>query len=518
MFEESAVWVCALAFIGIALWLYFPEILLSPPTGIHFVRQTDTLSFIARFSSSSQGLFNPAVFDLRNNPDNGLSAAEFPILYWLLAFGYDGIHDAWHLRLVSLATVVLGHLMFGRACSRYLGLSYTGYFLSAWMMGSSVLVYYACNTLPDSLAYGTVLMAWSLAFPAPGSERVSTSVSCVLLFTVAGLLKATTGLNLIAYLILVGLDNARRKQHGPRQVFIPTLLISALGLLAVAGWGWYSNVYNGQHGATHFVTNASPIWSIGSFRRAEVFEAVTIYWWAKYLHPTTWHVLVVLGCSFVGLHTGKIFAQTTAVLLVLGSLSYAVLFFERFQDHDYYFLTVLPAVAFVSLSGLSNILAKWPSVWVRRVLLAFCLTMAGVSFSYSKLNLDRRYGPERIDGFSVTQVWLADMPGDLSRVGVSREARIVVLGDRSPNGSLLFLQRCGWTYPGFPFPAKPDWAQLMQDGATHVLIIDGSAPVSPFLNSVAAGKHWSLWSIDRNQSASTDTNIGTGHHAIDTGR
>jgi len=69
--------------IAIFFFLEFEKVFFLGPRGIHFMRQTDSLSFVSQYFNEGFNFFNPKLFNLKNI--EGRAACEFPIIYYLTA-------------------------------------------------------------------------------------------------------------------------------------------------------------------------------------------------------------------------------------------------------------------------------------------------------------------------------------------------------------------------------------------------------------------------------------------------
>ena len=65
---QQPAWLPLVTFLVLVCWLYLPDVLFHGPAGLHFIRQTDSISFAQRYGHPSWNLFTPAVHDLRNCP------------------------------------------------------------------------------------------------------------------------------------------------------------------------------------------------------------------------------------------------------------------------------------------------------------------------------------------------------------------------------------------------------------------------------------------------------------------
>lgn len=464
---------------GVTLVLYLPYGLLQPPSGLHYIRQTDSLSFISYFRLHSGTLFEPGTLDLVLAPDNGKAAAEFPIVYWIIAqlsnlFGSD---TGASLRAVSLSFILVGHFSVMMAMFKILGRVWIALGAGVWMFGSSVVVYYACNYLPDAAVYGSVLLGWSLVLPSIFKGDLRIGWPTLAAFTFAGLVKAPAAMHLFAVgAVLVAFGSARTERPHSFRGAMSSLTGVFVGLLLIIAWHAYAITYNRLHGSHYFLTWAEPIWRMDATERARTLDLIWRYWWAKYLHPSTWHALILLTV-FVLVRARRMTRQVLVLLaaLFLGSCAFVLLFFQKLADHDYYFLTIVPFVVILIIAGLHALvsipkLTRW--MWLVS-LVVWALGLASVDLARTEL---ARRNVSVMDRFARTGELLRDLPDAVAQVELPVEARIIVLGDSTPNGGLLVLGRLGWSFPGYPEPAVPDYPALLEAGATHVLTIHPATP------------------------------------------
>lgn len=485
--------------LALALFLYVPGVLFTGPDGLHFIRQTDSLAFVQRFGHPSWNFFAPAVHDLRQCPDDGATAAEFPLLYYFTALvrAWTGA-PGYLMRMVHLAFVVAGHVLLARTATRTLSSAVAGIAFSAWMFSSSVVIYYGANYLPDAAMYGCVLIGACLAVEHYRERDRCFHPTAILFLAFAGLLKAPATLYLLAYMILglwytwrrAAWRNARR---GP--------LLGAASLLLIAAWHAYAIRYNAQHGTHYFMTWYEPLWVMPHAELLGTWGYVRDYWWTKYHHPTTWHVLLVL-CALLLVRIRRIDgpARLTLGLLLLACMAFALLFFRKLRDHDYYFLTVAPTVCGIALAGLYALKSFTPARWMTITIALAALVLAVTGLDLGRLNLQRRLRPGA-DHFTHARVLGDAMPATLVALHVPQKARFIVSGDPSPNGALTLLDRDGWAYADTE--AVPV-DELIAKRADHLLILGNSTSVDTSrFHTIARTPDWRLMRLTHEEAGGT---------------
>ena len=104
---EKSNYIFWLALIIVFICLDFHQILFLRPQGIHFMRQTDCLSFVSNYFKNDFHFFEPQVFNLGSF--GGKAVCEFPILYFFTAFLYLIFNEhEYFLRLITLSISSLG--------------------------------------------------------------------------------------------------------------------------------------------------------------------------------------------------------------------------------------------------------------------------------------------------------------------------------------------------------------------------------------------------------------------------
>ena len=486
--------VSVIVFIGLGAWYYLPDLLLSQPFGLHYIRQTDSLAFVEYFSLGKGNLLQPGTLDLNTGPDEGRTAGEFPIMYWLASVIDQACGRSTNsLRLLNFLLVVVGHAFFVQGVFKLTGRALLALGIGCCLWGSSVVAYYSCNFLPDAAAYGLALAGWGVFISTIASNGPQLNFPVAIALTLAGLIKATASMHLIA-IGATCLFLSSRKPGLSLRDWKRSAIMLALGLATIATWHFWVIQYNSLHQAKYFLTSAAPIWSLSDERIAIIIDLIVRHWWTDYLHPSMWHALaIILLVALIRFRHVSEAVMTGIVLMSAGSTAFLLLFFEKFADHDYYALHMMPLVGLLLLGGGQAILS-YNRAWVTTGLLMGLWGLAIASISLAHHDLGRR-NRSKPDSYSRTGQLL--MEYDESREALPTSAKVVVLGDNTPNGALSRIRRQGWSFPGYPLPKAPDLQDLIRQGATHVLVLSPeSAPDVP-MKELVNSPGYSLWEITR---------------------
>jgi hypothetical protein len=98
--------------------------------------------------------------------------------------------------------------------------------------------------------------------------------------------------------------------------------------------------------------------------------------------------------------------------------------------------------------------------------------LAVLSLNYGKLNLQRRYNNNKDDKFAKIGIVLKDTRKYIDSSGISANAKFIVVTDYTPNGSLYFLNRPGWTISDTSKEALKKFEECVKNGANYILLTD----------------------------------------------
>ncbi|HEY8403828.1 MAG TPA: hypothetical protein VIK71_04390 [Flavobacteriales bacterium] len=425
----------------------YHEIINSLPRGLHFIRQTDSLSFTDNYYLNGYPFFEPHVFNLASH--EGRAACEFPILYYLSAklFGIFGYHY-WIPRGLNLIVFSTGILSFNALSKRITGQFFLSLISTLILVSSTIVLYYGANFLVDIAALGLVLIGLNLHHYGSVNGKTISLWGAYVSFILGALLKVTFAIVPIALIICLLLEKLypqtfhfHASNKGNARL---NFLLFGLLILLVGGWYLYSKYYNSTYGDTYFLTSIVPYWALDTTQREEVFEAITNYWRTRYYYPQVVQLLVLGILTSIVFHK-KLSAYILRLFIIgfLGLMCYLVLFFGQFKDHDYYFLPFVPfcgmiLILIIQLVGLLE--KKW--IWVSKIVLTgLCVA----SLHYSIGRLKERY-TDNVDKFEYPRYDLFNADEVLTSKGISRGARFLVVGDNTRNGTLFFLKRAGYTF------------------------------------------------------------------------
>lgn len=423
----------------IGLW----DILWLGPRGLHFMRQTDSLSFVMGYYQFDVPFAEPRIYNLVGQ--DGKAAGEFPWLYYLLAqvFKVSG-PKLYLLRWLDFLIVLGGIYAFFRIALHRLK-SLMAAYITAWLpFSSTVFFYYATGMVPDVPALGLCLMGLSFSYFWLQNGKKTYPWWALLCFTLAGLTKITVLVSVLALpgvLLLFASSNIVFAAIKKQKAMLWSLAWAIVAFGLSAAWAAYANAYNKVNCDTCFLMEITPYWSLTKEQIDLVWIHITEYWWPDYYQLDLWFVWGIVFTGALLLLMRKRNPWTLLFLPVL--LGYAVmfvLFFRQFQNHDYYVITFYSAFALTLLSfqeQLRDLPQKGYKV-IQLVLLVFLV----MSFKRSDKGLDHRYAVQ--DDFAALFQHYENYYQVIDSLHIDSKAKFIVLGDNTPNGGFMAIRRQGF--------------------------------------------------------------------------
>ena len=463
-----------LLLIAVYLFLDYQTILFLKPQSIHFWRQTDSLSFAANYFKNGFDFFHPQVFNLQST--DGKGASEFPILYYLTAILYRIFNEhEFILRLITVFIASTGFFYLFKLLYLFLknlvyALSFSFLFIS-----STVLLYYTNNYLPDASALGLTLIGWYFFFSfVKNRNNTKLLLSCVIFFTLASLIKVTYFINPIAAILSIIVFDLSKKV-GVKSILqnnVKPLIFFILSLLMVLSWNLYVSYYNKINNDSSFLIQAIPIWSISKVQIDTVWEYMTNFWYTSYYYPVTFTVfLIIFGESIPFLKKTERMILIMSFILAMGSICYLLLFFAQFKSHDYYFIALIPSIIFLVINSFIALKNKFPELinnYVTKLLLVYLCVL---SLNFAKKNLIQRYEKSE-DLYASIGNKLSTTKHYLDSLGVSENAKIIIISDNTPNGGLYFINRPGWSVSDVSEKEVSLVNNHINEGADYIVFTD----------------------------------------------
>ena len=441
-------WIQSIIFIVALLGLFFffglEEIFFSGPQGIHFMRQTDSLSFASKYFDNGYHFFKPQLYNLKNIDGN--AACEFPITYYLTALLYSVFgKKVFILKLLHFIIVNIGVFCIFKLAYQILQDYFYAVLISLLLFTSTVFNYYSFNYLPDAPALGLTFIGWFFYFRYQIDKKKKTVLTSFLFFTLGSLIKVTYLINPLAIVVFSIFSILFRKKEFIHSANVKkTIAYGILGVMIVVAWNAYMIYYNALYDSVSFNTKALPIWDLSKDEISIVWDHIVNYWYSKYFANSSFHLLfIILPFQLIFYKKANFKLSLITITLFFGSLAYFILFYSQFKDHDYYSLAFLPFIVLAIINGIKTLqnISNKTNLHIIIKLIMSIVVIAGIN--YSKMKLSDRY--ENINDIHSKTSFLIDKNSKaIEKLNIPHRAKFIVAPDLCQNGGLFFLNRMGW--------------------------------------------------------------------------
>jgi 4-amino-4-deoxy-L-arabinose transferase-like glycosyltransferase len=382
---------------------------------------------------------------------DGFAASEFPLLYYVVGklYGIFGHHEFLH-RGLSLLLALLGWWLLFRLSSHLIGNEWLGMMPAIFLSSSPFYFFYANNFLTNVPAISLALMGWYAFFryTKAAKRRLGWLYLMGGLLLLSALLKISEGISFVAILGLAALslltwrESPRGlvdRRHWPH--FIAIALIVA-GL--VFAWYAYARAFNETYGNKQSLLGIFPIWEMSQEEWKLADYMINRVWWRHFQHPLWMWLLGLLTVAFFWFWNklDKLL-RWTALLLLLGVISYSLLWFRAFPMHDYYMLTLIIYPVFLLIAMLELLARKLRS---RSLGYQWAVALILTIFAYLGLTQNDRiqwrrwHHPQHLSGLPEGSFELEPY---LRAIGISRHDIVVSVPDPSPNITLYLMNQPG---------------------------------------------------------------------------
>lgn len=433
-----------------AILYSYPSTLLKRPQSVHHWRQSDCASIALNYYQDGMRFFQPQTHNLSSDGStSGYSAtSEIPILYYFVAILYKifGYHD-FIFRLLNTLIFMLGLYYLFKSCLLLYGDFFWSAATSLFFFTSPVLVYYGNNYLSDSVAFSFALIGWYYLLKFYFESRQKLFYLSSFFFLLAGANKITALISFVAISIVFLAEYSRifrfrvegKIFSKPLFTAIPVLLVFTI----IASWVFYAKSFNLQHNSDYFSTYIIPLWNLNHDEIQAVIRSVKDLWLNEYFHISALYFFVAAFLfSIVFLRKANRFLMITTLLLLGGTVLYAVLWFATFRDHDYYTINLYILLVLSMLNFLWVLKNRFP-----RAFSSNYLKFVFLLFLLFNMNNARERNWERYNGWWTEYPEYKDyhvITPYLRSIGIAPMDTVISLPDMS-HFTLYLMNQRGWT-------------------------------------------------------------------------
>ncbi len=245
-------------------------------------------------------------------------------------------------------------------------------------------------------------------------------------------------------------------------------------LLIISLWYFYAYYYNENHNRNYFLIGTLPIWSTDSSHIHRTFLAIKEHLRTDYFNKEVSYLLLTMWVSiFIFYKAANKFLITILGLLSIGMTAFFLLFFQAFENHDYYTINLLILVPFILLNFFI-LLKKWNirvfnSLILKILFLAFLIH----NISFARNSIADRYSENQWMNENRTKYTysLETIVPYLRSIGINENDRVICLPDHSINISLYLMNQKGWT--SYNIQDKPEEIdKCINFGANYLIVYE----------------------------------------------
>lgn len=415
------------------------------PSFIHAWTQSDRYAIALRFLDNGFDLFHPATFNYQTV--EGVTRVDFPINEFLIAILMKivGVSPS-VFRIYTLCVSIIGLVFLYLLAKKITASEVKSWIVVFFVFLSPVYTYYQAGFVPSIPAIACVFAAYFYFFSYKESERPKQFILAIALFTLAALIRFPFVIFLFATLAQQAWMMLKRKKINKQEGLV---LFSAF---AIFGSYYLYNVHLGRIYGNMFLDSLMPAKSVEEF--VEILKEIYHHWFFEYF--TAGHylllILVLVLCTFrfvvrKGQEPEHKKYWFNLFILSAGTVLYFLMMSRQFYAHDYYFLDSLfvPTVfAFVfALNEITIISFKQKLIW------GISFFVFAVFFFISNTRVqEARYITGPWDRTEITRQNFTGTERYLDSLGISKDAKILVIDAYTTNAPLILMNRKGYTVMG----------------------------------------------------------------------
>ena len=468
-------------FFCICIFYNFHEIFQFGPRSTHQWRQSDSASIAMNYYQDGMDFFKPRTHYVMGGEGFVTGVGEAPIFYYLVGIFYKvfGAHDG-IFRLLSLLTLLAGFFLISKLIFEETNDLFFSLFPVVFLMASPVIAFYSFNFTPNIPAQGLSFIGIWFFYLFYQKGNVKFLYWCCFFCTLAGLIKVSALIAFLSFfglwlLELVGFLKLKKGEKIFKNNFKAALAFATVFAIILA-WRSFAEQYNEIHQVNYFLAKIKPIWSIDEATRESIWTRFADKRLPTFFNPFTFWSLAVLGALLLLIPRKlKFVFYFFYLFVILGTFSFFILMFKQFELHDYYAIEMmlLPlCILFGFVIFLNKYLPKISKKWWFKGILGTILIF---NIFYTKTHLDSLYNINQKENshFNTSFYKKRQLHQFLLDVGINKSDKVVSAPDLSPNNTLYYLNRKGWSEYFMGSPMNPLVIKyFLSCGAKYLIIND----------------------------------------------
>jgi len=454
-------------FLGVCFYYNIHQTISYAPTSVHNWRQADCASIALNYYQDGMEFSNQQ-FHIQG-VDKGRKLTECPILYYFIAILYHvfGPQD-WVFRGVNLFILFIGLYSLSRITFLLLNDLLISITLPLLIFSSPLLAYYGSNFLPNAPAFGFAMTGSLFILKYITLKKTKNFYLGIIFFTLAGLIKLTAVIPLIAIFILFLFELFGLQPKNQNKIFTNknNILIGfCIFFILVLGWALGTN----DRGPL------IPIWELEGDFINKTFTFIREVSLPSMFSPVLNYTVLILG--LITLFLPKKLGYRIYLFNLLILFGVIIVFFMIFKPlfiHDYYFIEFIILPLTIILTVFHLIKNQYPFIFTKPVFKLSWVLVLLLNIGYAKSELNKKYDfqGKEYGTYSPVQVNAKEIRLFLKENGIAYPDAVISAPDWSPNATLYIMNLIGWSEFSSPYtPIQPKKIENLGKCCAKYLII-----------------------------------------------
>jgi len=442
-FESQGVRIISLLLILLSASVYFFSDSISLfPSFIHAWTQSDRYALALGFLNNGFDFFHPKTYNLLTI--GGITRVDFPIHEYIVALlmKITGVHEPVVFRLYMLVYAIIGLVFLFRLSSLFVTSFYKNIFVVIFLFLCPVYLYYADGFLPSIPSLSNVFIGYYFYFRYKNSSASGDFVWSIFFLTLAALARLPFFIFLFAVCCQQVLGYFKAGKISRKEI-----IVLGIAFVVFIFYQCYNHWLGSKYGS-QFLVKMLPPENLEQLK--EWVSAAWTNWKFEYFSPAQYFILAILflffAINFFRKNNSPNFSNPLLIQVLLGIIGSTFYFFMmlmQYQHHDYYFIDTFYTPVILLIIYLSTISFK--NKILDGIFWTVILFFVYQSFGQAKEVMNKRYTTNYWDRVETTHKNFQGTEKFLDSLGISKEAKVLVLDGYTTNVPLILMNRMGWT-------------------------------------------------------------------------
>ena len=438
--NKKSIPLLVLFLLALSLLLYHTTVFL-PPSFAHAWTQSERYAISLQFLNNGFDVFHPATFNLQTV--DGITRMDLPLNEFIAAILMKifGTTSPVVFRLYMLSISIIGLTFLYLLAKKITASDLKSSIVVAFVFLSPLYTYYQVGFIPCVPAIAFVFIAYYFLYAYKTDLKRKHFFISIFFFFLAAIIRFPFFVFLLGLLLQQLYCAYKNKRLFRHELFA---FLAVFGLFISY---YFYNVHLGRLYGNMFLDRFLPAKSFGEL--IIIIKFIYQHWLFQYF--SFWHYVLLfisLVCAVLAYRKGRLIENRAMWfnLFIVGSgtVLYFLLMACQYFDHDYYFLdSIFVPVVLLFLFSIKNVSIEKQN----RNLAFFFVASICMMFMFgdSRKNQFDRYSYNNLDRSEITRRNFEGSELFLDSIGISKDAKMLVIDAYSTNIPLYMMNRKGYT-------------------------------------------------------------------------